>query len=363
MCRGKDRVQTCSVTIVVPHGDIPWALYDAACSFVREQCRAGCMSTERGDAFKHLHVQGVLKKRSTSSVKVKHELAAWLAEHVDGYADLHCSLCVKKATNKGLHTWEGLIGYTRKGKGREEYREFLHNITPLELEEGEHPMRLHGSALKHRVALTQHNILERAVAYREYELRGRLKVSLAAIVYAMIASAQYYFDAGWAVPYQGQGMDSTRAEVVWLSACMPLNVSLGGVAAVLFKEGAVTASRLSFAGVPVSEVERDDGVLQQLVEDARVRGVTVGSLVDARPAVRELLYERNTQVRRSWRGQQELDAAAQLQVFMDTAANELRTGEQLRWHVDLLHHDQPMHGLDSDSNKVACAVSQSCVFV
>jgi hypothetical protein len=44
---------------------------------------------------------------------------------------------------------------------------------------------------------------------------------------------------------------------------------------------------------------------------------------------------------------------------MDTAANELRTGEQLRWHVDLLHHDQPMHGLDSDSNPV----SQSCVFV
>jgi hypothetical protein len=145
-------------------------------------------------------------------------------------------------------------------------------------------------------------------------------------------------------------MDSTRAEVVWLSACMPFNVTPGGVAAVLFKEGAVAASRLSFAGVPVSEVERDDGVLEQLVEDARARGVSVGSLVDARPAVRELLYERNTQVRRSWRGQQELDAAAQLQVLTDTAADELRAGEQLRWHGDLLHHDQPMHGLDSDSD-------------
>jgi hypothetical protein len=27
------------------------------------------MCTERGDAFKHLHVQGVLKKLSSSSVK------------------------------------------------------------------------------------------------------------------------------------------------------------------------------------------------------------------------------------------------------------------------------------------------------
>jgi hypothetical protein len=59
------------------------------------------MCTERGDAFKHFHVQGVLKKRSSSSVKVKHELSAWLAEHVDNYADLHCSVCVKKAANRG----------------------------------------------------------------------------------------------------------------------------------------------------------------------------------------------------------------------------------------------------------------------
>ena len=342
---------TCSVTIVVPGGDIPWEVYDAAASFVRERCKAGCMCTERGDAFKHLHVQGVLKKRSSSSVKIKHELMAWLAEHVAGYADLHCSVCMKKAANKGLHTWEGLIGYARKCKGRQEYREMLHNVTPLELEEGEHLMRLHGSALKHRVALTQHNIMERAVTYREFELRARLKVSLAAIGYAMIASGQYYFDAGWAVPYMGQGMDSTRSEVVWLSACMPFNVTPAGVAAVLFKDGAVAASRLSFAGVPSAEVDRDDEVLLQLVDDARERGVTVGSLVDNRPAVRELAYERNTQIRRPWRPVQQTEPAAELQVMTDAAARELRAGEQLRWHGDLLHHDQHLScDLDSDSD-------------
>jgi hypothetical protein len=305
------------------------------------------MCTERGDAFKHLHVQGVLKKRSTSSVKIKHELTAWLAMHVDNFAALKCSVCVKKASNKGLHTWEGLIGYACKGKGRREYREFLHHVSPLELEEGEQLMRQYGSALKHRVALTQHNILERAVTYREYELRGKLHVSMAAIVFAMVACGQFYFDAGWAVPSMGQGMDSTRAEVVWLSACKPFDITPGGVVAVLFRNGAeVSSARLSFAGVPSAEVDRDDAVLLSLVEQARERGVSVGSLVDSRPAVRDLLYERNTQLRTLWRpGPQ--TAVQALDAAVETVAAGLRAGEQLRWHGDvLLNRDQPVHDGD-----------------
>ena len=341
---------TCSVTIVVPGGDIPWDVHAAAASFVREQCRAGCMCTERGDAFKHLHVQGVLKKRSTSSVKIKRELSTWLADHVDNYAALQCSVCVKKASNKGLHTWEGLVGYARKGKGRQEYREVLHNISPLDLEEGEYLMRLHGSALKHRVALTLHNIMERAVTYREFELRGRFVVSLSAIVYAMIGCGQYYFDAAWAVPTQGQGMDSTRAEVVWLSACRPFDVTPGGIQAVLFRDGRlVSMGSLSFAGVPSAEVDRDDALLVSFVAEARESGVSVGALVDSRPAVRELLYERNTQLRRPWRPVPEPDRAAQLDAVAQQTTAGLRRSQQMRWHADLLHHDQNMHDSDVDN--------------
>jgi hypothetical protein len=248
-----------------------------------------------------------------------------------------------------MHTWEGLFGYARKGKGRQEYREFLHNVSPLELEEGERLMRQHGSALKHRVALTQHNIFERAVTYRE---RGKLHVSMAAIVFAMIGCGQFYFDAGWAVPAMGQGMDSTRAEVVWLSACKPFDITPGGVVAVLFRNGAeVSSARLSFAGVPSAEVDRDDAVLLSLVEQAREKGVSVGSLVDSRPAVRDLLYERNTQLRQRWRPAPQPSPVQALHAAVGAAAAGLRAGEQLRWHGDvLLNRDQPVCDTDMDSD-------------
>jgi hypothetical protein len=336
VCKGKDKVLTCSVTVVVTGEDVPLVIYDAAKSFVREKCKAGCMCTERGDALKHLHVQGVLKKRSSSSVKIKNELIAWLAEHVQNYAALNCSVCVKKAANKGLHTWEGLIGYARKNQGREEYREFLHNISPIEVAEGEVLMMQYGSALKHRVALTLHNILERAVTYREYELRGRFNVSLAAIVFAMIGSGQYYFDAGWAVPSLGRGMDSMRAEVVWLSACRPLAVTPAGVQAVLFSDGVVTAmGSLSNVGVSSAEVDRHDAVLFDIVQEARQRGVGVGAVVDSKPAVRELLYPRDTQLRRPYRPVPAASPAAQLDAAMRSNVHELQNGEQLRWHGDV----------------------------
>jgi hypothetical protein len=152
--RDKPAVLTVSLTVVRPNDDLPLPVYEAVCDYIKHATRAGCACTERGDAFKHLHVQGVFKQRSTSSRKLKSELVAWLQEHVSGYADLNCSVCLKKAANKGLHTWEGLLGYARKYKGRADYRELLHNVSPLELQEGDKLMRLHGSALKHRVALT-----------------------------------------------------------------------------------------------------------------------------------------------------------------------------------------------------------------
>jgi hypothetical protein len=99
---------------------------------------------------------------------------------------------------------------------------------------------------------------------------------------------------------------------------------------------------------------RDDQVLLNLVADAHERGVTVGTLVDSRPALRELLYVRNTQLRRPWRPlqqqQQQPDPLAAFEVVEDRIAQQLRAGEQLRWHADLLHHDQRMHSLDSESD-------------
>lgn len=177
-------------------------VFNCIVSYVRHHTHAGSVSTERGGAFQHLHVQGVFKQRSTSSKKIKSDLLQYLRAHVQNYNDLAVSLCCKQAANKGLHTWEGLVGYSRKYQGRDDYHNVLHNVTVFDIEEGEKLLRLHGSAMKHRVALTLHNLMERAAAFLEYELRGRFDVSLDALVWAMLVSGQYFLDPTWAVPYQ-----------------------------------------------------------------------------------------------------------------------------------------------------------------
>jgi hypothetical protein len=163
---------------------------------------AGSVSTERGGAFQQLHVQGVLKQRSTSSRKIKAVLLQYLQQHVQNFSELGVQMCCKQAANKGLHTWEGLVGYSRKYQGRDDYHNVLHNVSVFDIEEGEKLLRLHGSAIKHRVALTQHNIMERAAAFLEFELHGRFEVSLPAVVWAMLTSGQYFLDPTWAVPAQ-----------------------------------------------------------------------------------------------------------------------------------------------------------------
>lgn len=51
---------TISLTIVVPTEDINPQIFEAASEYLRDRCLAGSISTERGGAFKHLHIQGVL---------------------------------------------------------------------------------------------------------------------------------------------------------------------------------------------------------------------------------------------------------------------------------------------------------------
>lgn len=201
--RGPQRKVICvSLTAVRIGADIPMILFNSIAQYVRHHTLAGSVSTERGGAFQHLHVQGVFKQRSSSSRKIKNELVNYLKEHVDGYDGLNVSICCKASANKGLHTWEGLVGYSRKFQGRDDYHNVLHNVSVFDIEEGEKLLRLHGNAIKNRVALTQHNIMERATTFLEYELRGRFDVSLSATLWAMLRSGQYFLDPGWAVPAQ-----------------------------------------------------------------------------------------------------------------------------------------------------------------
>lgn len=285
------KVLTVSLTLVIPNEDVPLALYDATAQYLQQHTKAGSISTERGGAFKHLHIQGVYKKRGTSTQALKKDLLQFLSSHVQNFAALNISCCLKKATNKGLHTFEGLVGYSLKYEGRDDFHNTLHNVSSIEIEEGRKLLLQYGAVLKHRIPLTLHNVMERAASYMEYELRGRFCVTLPCIVYAMIRSGQYYMDPEWAVPYKGQGMEASRSHVVWLSCIAPSSLSLQNISDVLYRapDRYFTDLHNGAAGSLA-----DDDVLVQLVQDAANQGRSIGALIDARPALRPLLYARST---------------------------------------------------------------------
>lgn len=284
---GEGRVLTVSLTIVVPHEDIPLALFDTMSNYLTLHSKAGSVSTERGGGFQHLHIQGVYQRRGTSTQALKSELLRYLKAHVPNYDALHASVCLKQASNKGLHTFEGLVAYSRKYQGREDFRNTLHNVDAIQLAEGEQLLKQYGAALKHRIPLTLHNIMERAATYHVFELRERIMPSLGCMVYAMVRSGQYYLDPEWVVPFKGQGMQGDRADVVWRSCIAPATITPGDVRLVLYS----VHERLSI-GAAVPDAMPDDAVLKQLVSDAEAQQKGIGELIDSRPALRPLLYAR-----------------------------------------------------------------------
>lgn len=68
---GEGRLLTVSLTIVIPNQDIPLVLYDTVSTYLTVHTKAGSVSTERGGAFKHLHIQGVYQRRGTSTQRLK----------------------------------------------------------------------------------------------------------------------------------------------------------------------------------------------------------------------------------------------------------------------------------------------------
>jgi hypothetical protein len=262
-------------------------LYDTLSQYLTLHTKAGSVSTERGGAFKHLHIQGVFQRRGTSTQALKADLVRYLKQHVQGYDALHASVCCKQASNQGLHTFEGLVAYSRKYQGREGFRNTIHNVDAVQIAEGEQLLKQFGAALKHRIALTLHNIMERAATYHVFELRERLMPSFGGIVYAMVRSGQYYFDPEWVVPFKGQGMDGDRGSVAWRSCIAPASITPADVRLLLYR----VHERLSI-GSAVPDAMPDDAVLEQLVLDAEAQQKGVGELIDSRAALRPLLYTR-----------------------------------------------------------------------
>jgi hypothetical protein len=92
--KGEKQLLTLSVTIVQERQDIPDAAYVDIVQWARDECIAASLSKERGDSCKNLHIQGVVKISSTSSVAVRNDINAVLAD-VPGWQTSTARITVK----------------------------------------------------------------------------------------------------------------------------------------------------------------------------------------------------------------------------------------------------------------------------
>ena len=98
-----------SITISVGCSDVDVSLMQKINSFLVEKTIAGKCSLERGGTAYHLHFQMVIRIQAPTMVSVSRILKKYLGWDIQKPA-AGIVMC-KALSNKGLHTFHGLIGY------------------------------------------------------------------------------------------------------------------------------------------------------------------------------------------------------------------------------------------------------------
>jgi hypothetical protein len=151
---------------------------------------------------------------------------------------------------------------------------------------------------------------------------------------------------------QGTGMAAERADVVWRSCIAPSSITRADTDVALFRlswdNRTLGARGLVPPGVRAGQ---QDDTLEQIVLEAQRTGSKVGEVVGTHPAFRALLFRRATDVVL----QRQPERGLRLQAEQQQQLQQLREGQQMRWHVDLLHREQQVPGNSSDSKGATAA--------
>ncbi|KAK9831823.1 hypothetical protein WJX74_010832 [Apatococcus lobatus] len=95
---------------------------------------------------------------------------------------------------------------------------------------------IYGAAKHNRVEITPRNLFGRAHCYYMYSdelVEGR--TSLTDILTRMFRSGKYVPSPTWVIPYQGSGMDFTRAQAIWKMTLTPDQTTPDDVHHVFFR--------------------------------------------------------------------------------------------------------------------------------
>ncbi|KAL2607401.1 hypothetical protein R1flu_025974 [Riccia fluitans] len=130
-----EKVFDISLMIGVPGTNIDTEIFELLVSFVDQRVEMGVLALERGDAFLQLHVQGMMRLKTSSTRSLKAEIKSWIGW--DYHGPIGGSICIKPLRNRGLHTVIGLIGYCLKYEGLDHFHFYSKNVSMSRKMKGE----------------------------------------------------------------------------------------------------------------------------------------------------------------------------------------------------------------------------------
>ncbi|KAL2609339.1 hypothetical protein R1flu_027912 [Riccia fluitans] len=194
--RENEKMFDVSLTIGIPGKNVDENLFDLLVKWLEYRAEMAVLALERGDAFLQLHLQGMVRVKSSSTRILKREI-----KEVIGWESnppVGGSVCLKSLCEKGLRTVIGLIGYCLKDEGAAHFKFYSKNITEEQKAEGR---RMHSiyraSEYKHKLELTPANILDRALQFQKYRVKNPLSITFKRCIAEMLRSGQYISAFRW----------------------------------------------------------------------------------------------------------------------------------------------------------------------
>jgi len=207
--------------------------------WVHANTSSAFFATERGEKDGHLHFQGVIRTRRLSLHKAAlctKSLKAALELNAKGEYAGKGNVSSRALKNSKLHTFEGMIGYCMKDRGRDWYRPFEFNITPQMVEEGLQLYLQYGASevAKAFIVLSQYSIFQKAAVFHKMYMHVEENHNFRAVLLEMHMSGKYAPDSKWIIQRQGQGMAVDCAEAAWKMMKSPKDSTMNMIEMVYF---------------------------------------------------------------------------------------------------------------------------------
>ncbi|KAL3691003.1 hypothetical protein R1sor_004654 [Riccia sorocarpa] len=219
-----------SITVSITGGDVSLDLFPLLKQFVDEQCEAGLFAVERGGSLLKLHFQRLFVLQCSSAVDVKRRITdaiGWQSTRPVGGG-----VCVKKLTNKGIHTFIGMVGYCLNDHQEIHFQVCMKGISDVVRREGMQLFTFYGANdTKNRVKLNPNNIVTRTLQYNKYVCRHPLWTSFRGCLQRMFTGGHYAPSTTWLI---NKGLDKTRIASMWKAYVQPGTLTMADIDKIFF---------------------------------------------------------------------------------------------------------------------------------